>query len=304
LPWLDHPSYVPVRDALIGRLREGSHQMSTRFPIVFLCGGAGSTRRDSLAQYLRQKTPALVFYAEEVWGTVRLDPAGDALQMEGRLAELADMVVVIVESAGTIAELGAFSLNQRLLTKLLPIVDSQYARDESFINTGPLRSVSQESAFRPVIHTKFKDSFLLCAGQVEQRLKLIPNLSYKLAASTIAFNSKQLLVFLVALVALLFPVSERHLDFYLSRIFDLSRPVRVGELLSLAVSLGVLREVVLRAGPDGDRFYVPAAHRPMLETEHFDSSAARARIFGVIQRIPRALTAIEQLEMDNSRAAR
>jgi hypothetical protein len=223
--------------------------------------------------------------------------------MEGRLAELADMVVVVVESAGTFAELGAFSLNPRLLTKLLPIVDSQYANDDSFINTGPLRSVNQESAFRPAIRVKFKGSFLLCAGQVEQRLRVIPNLRYSLTSNDIEQSPKQLLLFLVSLVGLLFPVSEVHLVHYLSNVFSLNRPVRVSELLSLAVSLGLLQAIDVPTAGSAKRFFFPAQRRQLLRTERFDYWAARARVASVLQRIPEGLAALERIETETARVA-
>jgi F-type H+-transporting ATPase subunit a len=43
------------------------------------------------------------------------------------------MVLIVVESAGTFAELGAFSLSEPLRKKLLPIVDKQFEGVQSFI---------------------------------------------------------------------------------------------------------------------------------------------------------------------------
>lgn len=272
-------------------------QVSSRSPIVFLCGGANSARRDDLALYLRKRTNALVFYAEHVWSAVQHQKAADALQMEGRLAELADMVVVIVESAGTLAELGAFSLHPALLKKLLPIIDSQYKGAESFVSTGPIRSVDGESIFAPTLYTKFQDSFLLCADEVERRLGAITDLSYALTEEQVANDSRHFLVFLVALVTLLHPVTERHLAYYVNALFGTRQRLRVGELLVLAVSLGLLHGEDLAIAPKQTAiFYAPKGHRRLLTTERFDHARARARVYGVLQRIPAAMSIIEHFE--------
>jgi hypothetical protein len=72
--------------------------------------------------------------------------------MESDLAALADLVIIIVESAGTFAELGAFSLSDPLRKKVLPIVDAQFRDQPSFISTGPLRWIDAESAFAETIY--------------------------------------------------------------------------------------------------------------------------------------------------------
>src|SRR5262245_41465696 len=110
MSWLNHPRYVPVRDALISRLRAKIHLFRRTPPIVFLCGAHQSLRRDRIADYLRRFTPALVFFADDVWLQIARTPDLNALQMESELAELADMVAIVVESPGTFTELGAFGL--------------------------------------------------------------------------------------------------------------------------------------------------------------------------------------------------
>ena len=47
-----------------------------------------------------------IFYAEKVWQEIVSLAERDALQMEEDLAKLADLIIVIVESAGTLTELG------------------------------------------------------------------------------------------------------------------------------------------------------------------------------------------------------
>lgn len=95
--------------------------------MLFLCGAAGSRNRDTLRDYLRKHSQRLnLFYAERVWEQIASQAGRSALKMESDLADLADLVVIIVESPGTFAELGAFSLSDPLRKKVLPIVDSHH----------------------------------------------------------------------------------------------------------------------------------------------------------------------------------
>ena len=62
--------------------------------------------------------------------------------MEAKLAGLSDIVIIIVESPGTLAELGAFSLSDPLRKKLLPLLDKKYRTGQSFVavlHAGPTK---------------------------------------------------------------------------------------------------------------------------------------------------------------------
>jgi hypothetical protein len=97
----------------------------------------------------------------------------NALQMEEALADLADSLVIVVESPGAFAELGAFSLVDRLRRKLLLILDNEYEEDQSFINTGPVRWADEDSQFKPAIFTDLK-IILGATGALEERLRRLP----------------------------------------------------------------------------------------------------------------------------------
>ena len=125
ITWLQHPKYAATRDRLITYLTSERYRFRRLAPVLFLCGGAGSKRRDTLRAYLQKHKPWVnIFYAELVWDSLSAQTGLSALKMERDLAALADMVVIIVESPGTFAELGAFSLSDDLRKKLLPIVDT------------------------------------------------------------------------------------------------------------------------------------------------------------------------------------
>ena len=113
--------------------------------IVFLCGGTGEgSIRFHLDKYLReQKLP--VFRAEEVidWRNSSVFQ-GDLLELEKYIAALSGVIVLISESAGSIAELGSFVNDKEIRKKLLVIIESQYRKKPSFISDGLLANLSQE----------------------------------------------------------------------------------------------------------------------------------------------------------------
>jgi hypothetical protein len=71
------------------------------------------------------------------WGFDAVYP--DILQLEQHLGALASVVVIFVESPGSIAELGAFSLLDGIKEKLLVVVREYHSTQQSFIQLGPIR---------------------------------------------------------------------------------------------------------------------------------------------------------------------
>ena len=113
---------------------------------VFLCGGIGEgSIRSHLDKYLREhKLP--VFRAEDVidWRNSSVFQ-GDLLELEKYIAALSGVIVLISESAGSIAELGSFVNDKEIRKKLLVIIESQYRKKPSFISDGLLANLSQET---------------------------------------------------------------------------------------------------------------------------------------------------------------
>jgi hypothetical protein len=264
--------------------------------MVFLCGGADRTLRDELARYLRSrhKDELDVFYAEDVWSRVNnANSAGNALELEHRLAEVADLIIIVLESAGAIAELGAFAAVPQLRKKLLPIVDKKYARDDSFINMGPIRWVNQDSRYKPSIVTSYSP-ISLCASDLEDRLQLLPRYKFhsELSASKSALKHalKHAIALVADLTALLAPVSSRFLNDYLAKLkFTLPLEWTMDAIIGLAVSMGMITEHAL---PGLGKVYTKRFQADSMETRLPISPSAlyrtRARILNGIQKIPLA----------------
>jgi hypothetical protein len=297
--WLTHPKYVPVRDRLIKHLSSRWYRFRRVDPVLFLCGGSQSPRRDSLRDYLRKTNPHLgLFYAERVWEHIASRANSGALKIEADLADLADLVVVVVESPGTFAELGAFSLSDRLRKKLLAILDERYREDPSFINTGPVQWINQESDFKPVIYGPL-DRILETVDQIEERIERIA--SPKLVAiSDLSLSPKHLLFFLCDLIAVIHPATVEMVNYYLARIApSLSGGENAHTLIGLAEAMGLLSAHGILSGEKKQVFFSPATHdaleRPFNEDSQLDLQSQRAAQVAVLQSVDQAKAVLYQL---------
>lgn len=259
--WLTHPKLSSVREQIIKSLTPAHYRFKRVSPVVFICGGFNSNPRDTLRNYLHRKHPELgLFYAEKVWEAIATNPGLGALRMESELAALSDLVVIVVESPGTFAELGAFSHVDSLRKKLLPILDLEFRNESSFINTGPIRWIDTESDFGPAIWVHL-DRILLCAKEIEAKIENIPP-PKPVKLTDLAESRKHLLFFLCDLVAVIAPATVKTIEYFLSRIIS-TVPVEnleVPMLVGLGEAMRLLRKDVVRTGHAAEEtFFSPAS---------------------------------------------
>lgn len=113
---------------------------------IFLCGGARPEER-ALRRKLGDAVGALkskyrysVHYPEDMFVELVLGhQKQDLLTLENLLARSVSAIVILLHSAGTLAELGAFSNHEHLKNKLVVVVDPKHKKSQSFINNGPIR---------------------------------------------------------------------------------------------------------------------------------------------------------------------
>lgn len=122
--------------------------------LVFLCGGPSKdasapgefqSARDYFFRYIKTKLPAIgtrVRLAENLGRWYDHDTFRDLLEVEEYIAEFAELIIIFVESAGSIAELGAFSALRTVQPKILAVVNKNF-REPSFISEGPVRRLQQ-----------------------------------------------------------------------------------------------------------------------------------------------------------------
>jgi hypothetical protein len=258
--WIEQPKVRSACERIVSSLSPDHYRFRRISPVVFICGGLNSKPRDTLRNYLRkQKKDFQIFYAERVWELISSNPGLGALKMEADLAALSDLVVIIVESPGTFAELGAFSHVEPLRKKLLPIVDLKYKGATSFINTGPIRWIDEESDFRPTIWTN-QNQILECADELERRINTIPK-PKSAKVSDLAKSRKHLLFFLCDLVAVIAPTTVEVLGHFMEKIAP-SVPIAELEitlLVGLAEAMGLLnKDKIMVTGGIETTFFSPA----------------------------------------------
>lgn len=106
----------------------------------------------------------------------------DTLTFEELLAELSDKIIIIIESYGTVCELGAFTVKDRYLKKLLVINDRLYSSKKSFINEGPVRKILENNEEKYILadygYDLFKGNFQInenIKNIKEENITILPN---------------------------------------------------------------------------------------------------------------------------------
>lgn len=124
-----------------------SLKVSAPLEIIFVCGGTSDpdkehdlTRRDALLSICITGDLAKYTFvrAEDV---DVLAPRGyyrDFLKFEMDIAQICQIVLLFCESAGSAAELGAFSLESEIAHRMLVVIDDKMHEQDSFIRWGVL----------------------------------------------------------------------------------------------------------------------------------------------------------------------
>ncbi|HBY1514244.1 TPA: retron St85 family effector protein [Klebsiella aerogenes] len=273
--WIQHPKYKNARSDFVRNFSASElTQLSYSLPkILFICGGEESScgNRGILEKYItKHHKEYLTFRAELAWEVIshskfESNKVVNALALEEWLADFSDIVIILVESYGTVAELGAFSLSDGLRKKLLPILDKKYERDLSFINTGPVMWVNNDSKFKPAIYTDFT-TILTSIPEINDRLsrKTRSSISNENSYGKYRYSPKVLLFFLLYVIASLGPIPSNEIVKLTEEIIDLKEKTKsrntIHFMLSLGVALGLFRiswngEIALYSCIDFDKFF-------------------------------------------------
>jgi len=135
--------------------------VQNRLPQIFLCGGplpkpgeAPTSLRAVLMAVLDKDYPGLrssVILAEEAadWYHNPKSPNAphfpNLVDLEEQIGALSTLILLIVESAGSIAELGAISFISSFRVKLSVVLEGRFQDDRSFIMDGPVAMVEKEN---------------------------------------------------------------------------------------------------------------------------------------------------------------
>lgn len=130
-------------------------------PFVFFCGGVSSKQLPatcSLRNYLlndrkiQKKIAASLVLAETANKLYRDTEYSDLISFEEDIATISAVVLVITESAGSLAELGAFASLSSIRQKLAVILQTEYDDAESFVRHGPIERLRREYDDRVAVY--------------------------------------------------------------------------------------------------------------------------------------------------------
>jgi len=144
------------RRAFLARVDLAKTRIRNFGGFVFLCGGRSdpsfapilsvrhliyneltSGRHDDIADRLK--------FAEDIQDWFRGGVYKDLVTFEEHLAGLSDVIVLIVESPGAIAELGAFAVSPAISDRLLVLVAEIHYEQDSFIKLGPIQRLENKN---------------------------------------------------------------------------------------------------------------------------------------------------------------
>lgn len=125
-----------------------SRPASKKLTKVFLCGpgigGANYRVREFARETLLSLPNVEVHYGEDIENHAKFKKKRRDLQtLELEFAHAVDYTLLLLESPGSIAELGTFSMIENIRGRLIVLVPSRFYRDSSYIARGPLSLISR-----------------------------------------------------------------------------------------------------------------------------------------------------------------
>lgn len=196
------------------KIREDIFKPANNFKTtIFLCGGALSEKDNmrhkvskELSNYWYRHNFNLI-YPEDIFDELLSSSKyGDLLSLEALLAESVDVIVLIPESPGSFAELGAFAHDERLRSKMICFVDDKYKKDKSFINQGPIKLVRNMHEGRIVYFNSEKPD-----NGIKKLNSILLNVRKERADKTQKITLLQVSDFLLPAIYLLEPVRKNDL---------------------------------------------------------------------------------------------
>lgn len=151
---LRHPnSAISARVRKFGLATTASPPLLTRAnQLMFLCGanrsaGVPSARREAIKRFIENMSPDFrVTYAEGVFNELmKIGHSRNVLDLEHEISDIADKILIILESPSAFCELGAFA-HQSFRKKLIIVNNSEFKSERSFINTGPIAAAIEVKA--------------------------------------------------------------------------------------------------------------------------------------------------------------
>ena len=136
-----------MRDELFAKIDLQASRLKPYEGFIFLCGGQTDIRshepvsiRDAMYRELAKDgaVEKRIRVAEHYKDWSHESLYRDLVSFERHLAELSSVIVLVLESPGSIAELGLFSVVEEFQGKLLVFIETDHYKSSSFIKLGPI----------------------------------------------------------------------------------------------------------------------------------------------------------------------
>ena len=136
-----------MREVLLASIDLAASRLKPYQGFIFLCGGPTDVRsatplsvRDAIHRELvkHRDIDDRIRVAEDYKDWSHEAIYRDLVSFERHLAELSSVIVLVLESPGSIAELGLFSVIDEFKKKLLVFVETDHYQSDSFIRLGPI----------------------------------------------------------------------------------------------------------------------------------------------------------------------
>ena len=159
-----------------------------------------------------------IYYPEDIFTDLLYSGKTDLLTLENLLAKSVHVVVICLESQGSIAELGVFVNHPSLYKKLVVVVDDRFRKANSFIRKGPIKFLEKANP-NPIIWYDFKN------GVIEDLTKKTRTTINKVAKNnTVSKDLTNIIVaedFILLVIYTLGPLSEQDLISYIKNMKSL-----------------------------------------------------------------------------------
>jgi hypothetical protein len=234
---------------------------------IFVCGGEcdpknviPKTYRHQLFDYTAKNYSDLhdsLVVAEDFKDYYRNGNYKDLLTFEDDIANVATLVVIILESSGALVELGLYCYREQFLDKLVVIVDEKlYANDaDSFISLGPLAFIASHPKACVLSH-QFPDEANMYDSDVEDLCRhLIVRLKKPSKRIFEPENNGHIAFVVAEIIRIVFPLMLNEIESCLTL---MSIPIERSRLKQLLYVLEKMRIVVTVKKSD-NLYYCPFA---------------------------------------------
>ncbi len=275
--WNNNINYLLAKKEFVKVLSTQLFNLRVALPkIVFICGGHEDycKNRGLLEKYFKKNLPRFItFRAEDAWNIIQQsNENANALELEAWLADFSDVIIILVESFGTVAELGAFSMNEKIRKKLLPILDLKYKNNLSFINTGPIKWINKDSNYRPSVFTEFS-TILTCMGDIEEKInKRYWEENYVFQSNgKYNYSNKHFLFFYVYVLASLGPIDFSEIILITDQMLDFKNKKYIQLIISMGVALKIFQNNII----NGIEYYTCVDYEKLFTSESTNSHLKR-----------------------------